>query len=219
MRSRALEPEWRKFEHDVALLVSAFGYEVEVTPPSNDFGVDVIACKRGRRVVIQCKLLSRGRTGHAVIQNLSSARTLHDAQEAICVTTSSFTQSAVEVARKLSVNLVDADRLMALCREVGFTFPSLTYVELAGRTYPCSSKHIVIGRDPSANVVVKAGTVSRRHACFERSGGQLTMRDEGSRNGTLLNGVRITDQVTVNYGDVISFGDVTATLVLGKATA
>lgn len=68
------QPPWRAFEHEVGLLVSAFGYVVEVTPASNDFGADVIAVKRGRRVAIQCKFYASGRIGHPVKISLSGAK-------------------------------------------------------------------------------------------------------------------------------------------------
>jgi len=46
---------WEVFEHEVRLLVEAFGYKAETTQPNHDYGVDVIAENRHRKIVIQCK--------------------------------------------------------------------------------------------------------------------------------------------------------------------
>jgi DNA-binding protein H-NS len=49
-----------EFESAIALLYARKGYQVKKTPSSGDFGVDVIAEKKGRRIVIQAKrVLSR----------------------------------------------------------------------------------------------------------------------------------------------------------------
>lgn len=51
----------------------------------------------------------------------------------------------------------------------------------------------VIGRDPSASLILPVTAVSRRHAEIRRDGGSYRVRDLGSRNGTLLNGHPVTD--------------------------
>jgi transcriptional regulator with GAF, ATPase, and Fis domain len=51
----------------------------------------------------------------------------------------------------------------------------------------------VLGRDPSASLLLPVTAVSRRHAEIRREGGSYRVRDLGSRNGTLVNGHPIVD--------------------------
>ncbi len=48
--------------------------------------------------------------------------------------------------------------------------------------------------------------VSSRHAEITRSGGTWTIRDEGSTNGTYVNGERLTGERRLSEGDLVSLG-------------
>jgi hypothetical protein len=67
---------------------------------------------------------------------------------------------------------------------------------------------MTIGRAPSCDCVLAVATVSRRHAQVRRDGTRWLLRDLGSRNGTRLNGMRVTDEVEVRPGDQLSLGGV-----------
>ena len=67
---------------------------------------------------------------------------------------------------------------------------------------------VIVGRSPSADIVIGAGYVSARHARFSLMGQSLFVEDLGSTNGTLVNGQRITDPVALNNNDVVNVGDV-----------
>ncbi len=58
--------------------------------------------------------------------------------------------------------------------------------------------------------------VSRRHARIVSEGEAWHLVDDASRNGSYLNGARITEQSPLNDGDVLRFGD---TVVLFRAPA
>ena len=63
-----------------------------------------------------------------------------------------------------------------------------------------------IGRSASADVAFDDGSVSRRHAVLiTRSDGQVEVRDDGSLNGTFVNGERIRRHVLA-HGDVVTVG-------------
>src|SRR3954470_1559567 len=63
-----------------------------------------------------------------------------------------------------------------------------------------------IGRSASADIAFDDGSVSRRHAALiSRSGGQVEVRDDGSLNGTFVNGERVRRQVLA-HGDVVTVG-------------
>lgn len=54
-------------------------------------------------------------------------------------------------------------------------------------------RRITLGRTSNNDVVIESNSVSRFHAWFERdAGGDWTLADAGSKNGTLLSGERLT---------------------------
>ncbi|WP_170121215.1 FHA domain-containing protein [Geodermatophilus tzadiensis] len=78
---------------------------------------------------------------------------------------------------------------------------------------PAAGPVVVIGRDPSCDVVVAEDPlVSRRHAAVRVTGpGAAVLEDLGSSNGTHLNGVRLTGPAPLGPGDTIGVGGTMAT--------
>jgi pSer/pThr/pTyr-binding forkhead associated (FHA) protein len=77
-----------------------------------------------------------------------------------------------------------------------------------GQTYELTDEHYTIGRVEAAEICVPDATVSSNH-CALVSNGDGTYRavDQGSTNGTRINGVRITEQDMVN-SDILQVGEV-----------
>jgi hypothetical protein len=73
---------------------------------------------------------------------------------------------------------------------------------------PQSGAAITIGRSPECECQLDEPSVSRHHAELRREGDRWLLRDLGSRNGTRVNGMRVTDEVEVRPGDHISLGGV-----------
>ncbi len=67
---------------------------------------------------------------------------------------------------------------------------------------------VIVGRSPSADIVVGASYVSARHARFSLMGQNLFVEDLGSTNGTMVNNMSVTNPVALNDGDVVAIGDV-----------
>ncbi len=67
---------------------------------------------------------------------------------------------------------------------------------------------VIVGRNPGADIVIGAGYVSGRHARFSLMGQNLFVEDLGSRNGTSVNGRRITEPTSLKNNDVVTVGDV-----------
>lgn len=62
-----------------------------------------------------------------------------------------------------------------------------------------------IGRSPSADITLANGLVSSRHATVSRAPGGWVLTDEGSTNGTFVNGQRVST-LTLAPGAVVTFG-------------
>ncbi len=54
-----------------------------------------------------------------------------------------------------------------------------------------AKEHLIIGRDPSCDVVIAHPVVSKRHAEIVRQNGKSLIVDLGSVNGTFVNGIRV----------------------------
>jgi transcriptional regulator with GAF, ATPase, and Fis domain len=67
-------------------------------------------------------------------------------------------------------------------------------------------EEVAIGRDISATVCINSRSASRRHCIVRRDGDQYLIRDLGSRNGTLVNDLPITECI-LHHGDRISISD------------
>ncbi len=65
-----------------------------------------------------------------------------------------------------------------------------------------------IGRDAGNDVVVNDEAASARHAVIELAEGSWWVEDQGSTNGTLLNGTRLERRERVVDGDLIDIGRV-----------
>ena len=75
------------------------------------------------------------------------------------------------------------------------------------RTIPLREESVGLGRATSNQLCYPEDFgLSRQHLIFEKSDGAWTVRDLGSKNGTLVNGFRIAQPTALNDGDVIQAG-------------
>lgn len=65
---------------------------------------------------------------------------------------------------------------------------------------------VVIGRDPSSDLVLDHPTVSRRHAQVEQTAQGHDIRDLNSINGTFVNGQAVRRPQLLQVGDVVQIG-------------
>jgi DNA-binding winged helix-turn-helix (wHTH) protein len=79
-----------------------------------------------------------------------------------------------------------------------------------------------VGRDPSLPVLVEATTVSWRHARLCVAGSpavpSVSVEDLTSRNGTFVNGERVSSPTTLHDGDEMRLGSVTVRVRLAGST-
>lgn len=64
---------------------------------------------------------------------------------------------------------------------------------------------LIIGRDESCDIQIRAQTVSREHCSIEFIGEEMMLRDLKSSGGTYLNGERV-DNVRIEDGMEVSVG-------------
>ena len=72
---------------------------------------------------------------------------------------------------------------------------------------PLGGQRVTLGKASGNDIALEQDeTVSRLHAVFENLGAAWSIRDMGSRNGTYLNGEKITAERVLHSGDEVRVG-------------
>lgn len=77
---------------------------VEVTPKSGDFGIDIIACKNGIKYGIQCKYYDKP-VGNKAVQEAYAGSTYYKCDKPMVIINTTFTNQAKALAESLGVEL------------------------------------------------------------------------------------------------------------------
>ncbi len=86
------------------------------------------------------------------------------------------------------------------------------------REFEVGGNRFVVGREQGADMLLEDEEVSREHAAFsELPDGRLTLEDLGSRNGTFVDGNRLTGPVTISGGEEIKFGMTTISVEMPRS--
>src|SRR5581483_7140407 len=88
-----------------------------------------------------------------------------------------------------------------------------------GKVIPLVGPIFKIGRDEKCHLRPNSEQVSREHAEFRITADQVTVRDMGSRNGTLVNGKALTEAATLKDRDLVQVGPLTFAVSIQDAPA
>jgi adenylate cyclase len=92
---------------------------------------------------------------------------------------------------------------------LGVTYPAYLALHAGDKKIPLEEGNTWrIGRSDSNQIVIKEDLVSRNHAMIQRAEtGQFFLIDLGSRNGSFVNGSRVSVPAALKDGDEIALGD------------
>jgi len=76
-------------------------------------------------------------------------------------------------------------------------------------------QEFLIGRGTDCDLRLAVSAISRHHCLLRFKGGEATLSDLGSSNGTLVNGKRVRSQVALHTGDEIRVGSCRFVVDLG----
>ena len=85
-----------------------------------------------------------------------------------------------------------------------------------GQSHQFSLPELIIGRDPSCDLLIQNETISSRHSRLSYHHHQWWIEDMHSTNGTYLNQERLTTPTVMINGDEIRCGQVLLTVVVGE---
>ncbi|PAX53210.1 restriction endonuclease [Brunnivagina elsteri] len=105
------EMSGKEFEKLLSLLFKNAGYQVKLTPGSQDYGADLVLYKDGEKIVVQAKRYKNPVSVKAV-QEIVSAVKYYNADKAMVITNNRFTGNAYNLARSNSVELWDRNKLI-----------------------------------------------------------------------------------------------------------
>ncbi len=89
------------------------------------------------------------------------------------------------------------------------------WLDIGDRPFPLVGKSVSLGRAKDNQVVFASAKVSRRHALIHaQGGGEFSLVDLGSSNGTHHNGRRVIQPVGLQDGDKIQIGEQSLTFRL-----
>lgn len=72
----------------------------------------------------------------------------------------------------------------------------------------------LVGRHSESDICIPDGRLSRRHMKIDRFGDVFVVSDNGSSNGTILNGQLLKDPIALKNGDILELGGLNLTVVL-----
>ncbi len=80
------------------------------------------------------------------------------------------------------------------------------YGPMLGKKFVLEKEETVIGRGESCEIVLELDNVSRRHCSFIQKEEVVSIRDNGSTNGTYLNNVEVRGETPLRSGDLVKVG-------------
>ncbi len=87
--------------------------------------------------------------------------------------------------------------------------------EVEPRSFSIDRKQISVGSANGNALTIAGHGVSRRHATLARRAGRWEVTDQGSTNGTFVNGVKIQGSAAIDAGDEIAFGSARYRIMAG----
>ena len=98
--------DWFEFEELLGRVYREAGYKVRVTKKSGDQWADLIVEKDWISTAIQAKRYS-GSVWNSAVQEVVASKKFYDCDNAIVITTADFTRSAIQLAHRNGVELID----------------------------------------------------------------------------------------------------------------
>jgi len=99
----------REYEYYTGEYFKKKGYKVELTPETNDYGVDLFIYKNSKKIAIQVKMYGQGTRpiNRQMIMELCGAMNYFDCNQAKFVTDGRVLNDALEVAEKLNIEIIN----------------------------------------------------------------------------------------------------------------
>lgn len=121
------------FEASIATLYKKQGFEIYLTPYSNDKGVDIVVLKNGENYLIQAKQ-TKSLVGIDAIQEVCTAKKYYENRfnehfNLLTITNNDYSSSASILAKFNNVKLLNRTQLESFLNSNEITFQEINYIE------------------------------------------------------------------------------------------
>lgn len=121
------------FEATIAALYKKQGFEVYLTPYSNDKGVDVVVLKNGENYLIQAKQ-TKSLVGNEAIQEICTAKNYYEDKfkeqfNLLTITNNDYSSSATILAKSNNIKLLNRGHLENLINQNNITIQDINKIE------------------------------------------------------------------------------------------
>ncbi|MEX1133317.1 MAG: FtsK/SpoIIIE domain-containing protein [Acidimicrobiia bacterium] len=165
-----------------------------------EVSLTVVSSDRSKDLTLD---LDEGTTGEEVLAAIAAKLPFPLGGRALVVN-----RTGLYVSGDDAVDLLYGDALQATADNT--SSPKVaTFLGVATSFQVSDATSLIVGREVNGPGAVRLvdKTVSSRHASISMRGGNLTVEDLGSSNGTWVNDQRITTPRHLTTGDVVEFGD------------
>ena len=106
-----------EFEEIIKQYYETLGYECAATPVTNDYGADLVVSTPSGNICIQCKRQTSN-VNIKAIQEVYASIQKYAANAGIVITTSSYTSSALELAKCCGIKIIDGEELWTMITNI-----------------------------------------------------------------------------------------------------
>lgn len=105
-----------------------------------------------------------------------------------------------------STQVIPSKPAAAAQRPTGMSAELLMQTSQGTHSFPLDSNLVTIGRGLNNDVVLEDPRISRQHAQVRFKSRRFLIADQGSTNGTYVNGTPVTTEQVLRNGDIVSLG-------------
>jgi DNA-binding winged helix-turn-helix (wHTH) protein len=186
------------------VLIGAFAFDAERRQLLGEGGAVALSSK-------EFELLS------LLVSKRPSAVSKHEIQDALWPRTVVTETSLTTLVRELRTKLGQEGREVPIRTVHGFGYaleddgavpasPPAPRLLRGTAEIRLDSPELILGREPGLPGTIDDASVSRRHARWGWDGTRVVLADLGSKNGTFVKGVRVSEPVALEDGDEVRLG-------------
>ena len=199
----------RQFEELVCEYYRNQGYRAETTTYSNDYGIDVFAIKGKEKLAIQAKMYgnSTRKINRQMVMELHGAKDYFDCTKAIIATDGILLSDAIEVAKKLKIEILFIDNLTQIPKNKPTKLNDKTFESIWEKyIIPLSDKTLTRANGES-NKILKVDWSGIERLTSNGNKGKIKIEIfKQTVNKLLIEGFITRDEINQNYSGRASSG-------------
>lgn len=199
----------RQFEELVCEYYRNQGYEAKTTPYSNDYGIDVFATKGKEKLAIQAKMYgnSTRKINRQMVMELHGAKDYFACTKAIIATDGILLSDAIEVAKKLKIEILFIDSLTQIPKNKTSKLSDKTFESIWEKyIIPLSGKTLT-RVNGETNKILKADWSGIERLTSNGNKGKIKIEIfKQTVNKLLTKGFITRDEINQNYSGRASSG-------------